>query len=121
MPACRQRSASQYHVKMHSTATTTSSRNGAMSVRKCSGGGRAVAVDTDIPLRVEHAHVHVPGVEVDAAIVLVLLRVESHQVSSLSPVGGRLRGRTLLTLPDRQGGGLNENQRHAADGAPRRR
>jgi hypothetical protein len=88
---------------------------GSDDVEEVLGVGRAVAVDPDIPLSVEHAHVHVPGVEVDAAIELVLLRVESHQVSSLSSVGGLLRGRNLLTLPSRQGGGLDEDQVDAAD------
>jgi len=37
MPSWAQRSATQYQVKMHSTATTTSSRYAAIVARKCSG------------------------------------------------------------------------------------
>ena len=81
MPSAAQRSASQYQVKMHSTATTRSSRYGAIDVQERFGVRRQVLVDEDLAVAVEDADVHRLGVQIDAAVVAMLARVESHWFS----------------------------------------
>lgn len=78
MPSRGQRSASQYQVKMHSTATTRSSRKGSTAFRNASGVERTFFVKEDRALPVEDAELHGLGVQIDAAVVSVGLRVESH-------------------------------------------
>jgi hypothetical protein len=81
MPSAAQRSASQYQVKMHSTATTRSSRYGATAARNASGVRGQVLVDEHLAVAVEDADVLGLGVQIDAAVVAVLARVESHWFS----------------------------------------
>jgi len=46
------------------------------------GSGRDVAVQDGLAVGVQDAEVHDPGVQVDAAVILVLLRVEAHRLPS---------------------------------------
>ena len=62
---------------MHSQATTRPSRNGSMASRKARGGGQ-ILVQEDVALGIEDAEVHRSGVQVDAAVGLMLLLVEPH-------------------------------------------
>jgi len=78
MPSAAQRSASQYQVKMHSTATTRSSRYGATGRQKRLGVRRQVLVDEHLAVAVEDADVQGLGVQIDAAVVAILVRVEPH-------------------------------------------
>ena len=78
MPSAAQTSASQYHVNMHSAATTRSSRYGATTSRKASGVDWHVAVHEHLAGGVEDADVHGLHVEIDPAIVTMLAVVESH-------------------------------------------
>jgi len=64
---------------MHSTATTSSSRYGVDSLEERLRRRPEVAVQQDLARLVEDAQVHGAGVEIDPAVVLVLLRVEPHE------------------------------------------
>ena len=55
-----------------------------MVLRKGSGAGWHVPVHQNLPSLVQDAEVHGAGVQVDATIKLVLLGVESPEVSSSS-------------------------------------
>src|SRR3990170_1411350 len=79
MPSAAHRSARQYHVNLPSAATTRSSRYGATVSRNAAGGRRHVAMDQHLARRVEGADVHGFHVEIDSAIVAMLLVVESHR------------------------------------------
>ena len=50
--------------------------------KRC-GASRHVPVHQDLPILVQDAEGHGAGMQVDAAVQLVLLRLESHEVSSL--------------------------------------
>ena len=64
------------------------------------GGGRAIAVDPNLAVRVQHAHVHPSRVQVDPAVVSVRRGVEPHPPS---PPPSRWEGVCLaaLTVPRR--------------------
>jgi hypothetical protein len=81
------------------------------------GAGRSVAVDEDLAAGIEDADVHASGVQVDTAVVSVLLCVESHPVSSFPPRAGGVGLCGAATLPryGREGGGLDEYQERRAD------
>jgi len=89
-PSAAHTSASQYHVNMHSAATTRSSRYGAtVSATEFGylvlGEERVrrrfdVAVQQHLAGGVEDADVHGLHVEIDSAIVPMLSVVESHSV-----------------------------------------
>jgi hypothetical protein len=57
---------------------------GCKRLRKRFGSCRHVPVEEDLSPLVQHAKVHGAGVQVDATLKLVLLAVESHEVSSSS-------------------------------------
>ena len=90
IPSAAHTSASQYHVNMHSAATTRSSRYGATTSSKASGSTAHCDARAPGPC-VEDAHVHGPHVEIDPAIVTMLAVVESH----LSSPPARMRALTL--------------------------
>lgn len=74
--------------------------------------GGQMAMHHDVTVLVQDANVHAPGVQVDATIELVLLGVESHEVSSSSI--GCLPNASSPTVVCR-GRGLNKYQATAAD------
>src|SRR5207245_247690 len=113
MPSAAHRSASQYHVNMHSAATTRSSRYGATISRNAAGVVFTLRCTQHLAGRVEDADVHGLHVEIDSAIVTVLPVVESHRFSSCAVA--HLPCASLLII-SRSRGGLNENHALAADG-----
>src|SRR3989442_7133500 len=82
MPSAAHRSASQYHVNMHSAATTRSSRYGATISRNAAGVVFTLRCTQHLAGRVEDADVHGLHVQIRSAIVTVLPVVESHRTSS---------------------------------------
>ena len=89
MSCSAQRSASQYQVKMHSTPTTRSSRNGSTASRKASGSAGRFRWSLTSALVIEDADVHGSGVQIDAAVVLMGVGEESHWVPSFLGDGWR--------------------------------
>jgi hypothetical protein len=73
------RSASQYQVNMHSTATTKSSLKACTADRNVFGFAVDVARQQHRSSTIQHAQVHLSSVQVDTAVVLVLPGIESHQ------------------------------------------
>ena len=63
---------------MHSTATTRSSRKALTAARNACGLHSRLRDKQHLAGRVQDAQVHLPGVQVDAAVVLVLPGIESH-------------------------------------------
>ena len=53
-----------------------------MALRNGSGAGLHIAVQQDLAILVQDADVHAAGMQIDATVKLVLLGVESHEVSS---------------------------------------
>ena len=103
------RSASQYQVKVHSAATTSPSRYGAMMSR--SHRVRLhVAVYEDLTRSVENADVHRAGVEIDAAVVTMLSGVKSHGSSSCADVRALTTAVQATQGRVAAGGGLDEDQ-----------
>jgi len=80
MSSAAQRSATQYHVNMHSAATTRSARYGATTSRNASGLDLTLRGYEHLAGGVEDAHVHGFHVQIDSAIVAMLTVVESHSV-----------------------------------------
>src|SRR5262249_41088786 len=77
MPWASKRSASQYQANIHSTPTTSPSRNGAMASRKAAGpAGRFFS--KRLALVIEDVQEQAPCVQVAAGVKSVLLIVKSH-------------------------------------------
>src|SRR5437870_6275371 len=114
MPSAAHRSASQYHVNMHSAATTRSSRYGATISRNAAGVVFTLRCTQHLAGGVENADVHGLHVEIDSAIVTVLAVVESHRSSSCAVA--RFVPAAAYWQSVGAGGGLNKNHRVAAVG-----
>lgn len=81
-----------------------------------------LAVHKDLACLIEDAHVHAPGVQIDAAVVAVLFRVESHSVLFLRGCafgdchpaypGGVAQGGALMSIKR-----LQSDRPQRADGA----
>ena len=76
-----QRSAIQYQVNMHSTATATSSRKGVKIWRKDSGSV-LIPVKAYLAFGIKDTDVDLFGMKIDSTVVFVLLDVKSHMASS---------------------------------------
>ena len=63
---------------MHSTATTRSSRKALTAARNACGVVAMLRDKEHVAGGVQNAQVHLPRVQVDTAIVLVLLGIKSH-------------------------------------------
>jgi hypothetical protein len=79
------RSATQYQAKRHSTQTTTSVRNEGIEEALFVGGDLRLA--DNVAGLVKDTDGEEPGMQVDAAVELVLPVVESHGVTPEGPVG----------------------------------
>src|SRR5882724_669214 len=84
-PSWAHRSASQYQVNRHATATTRSWRYGAMAVSKISGMVGIFRWSMISPSRLKMQTVHRPGMQADAAVRFMHVGVKSQRTSSSSP------------------------------------
>jgi hypothetical protein len=57
---------------------------GSNSLEKRFGSRLHIPVQDDLPIPIQDAEIHATGMQIDAAVKLVLLGVESHEVSSSS-------------------------------------
>src|SRR5215831_5878686 len=84
------RSASQYQVKMHFHANRHVFSVGGYRFKEQLRGTRHVSVQHDLALRIQDTDVHRSGMQIDSAVVSVLLSVKSHdEVSSFKSVFGK--------------------------------
>jgi len=81
-PSRAQRSASQVPGAEAFNADDKSLPVGGNGLQKWVGGRLHIPVLTDLSILVQNAEIQASGVEIDATIKLVLLGVESHEVSS---------------------------------------
>jgi hypothetical protein len=82
IPSRAQRSASQVPGEEAFDADDEILPVGGNGFQKGVGGRLHIPVLTDLSILVQNAEIHASGVEIDATIKLVLLGVESHEVSS---------------------------------------
>src|SRR5215831_20811032 len=111
------RSASQYQVKMHFHANRHVFSVGGYRFKEQLRGTRHVSVQHDLALRIQDTDVHRSGMQIDSAVVSVLLGIKSHdEVSSFKSVFGK-HEHTKGTLKEGASMSINRFERDAAKSA----
>ena len=97
----------------HSTATTRPSRVGSNSLEEWFRSGFHITVQQGLTIVAQDADVHGTGMQVDTAVKLVWVGVESPEVSSFLGLSGFSHGQHTTGVCG--GGGLNHYQALASD------